>query len=197
MAVVNPPCMRVMLVDDAAARRGVLEAALCAQGHRVIAHLDTQADLLHEVRSHQPDVIVIDVDAPGGDTLKSLDRIHRDVPRPIVMFSGDGDPESIKRAVRAGVSAYVVDGLDVARLQSIIDVAVARFDEYHILRRELDDTRTRLADRQDVEKAKGLLMRKRQLTEEAAYALLRKVAMDRNLRLGEAARIVIAASEAL
>lgn len=194
---VNPVSMRVMLVDDDLARRCVLEEALCGQGHRVVAQLDTRADLLLEVRRHQPDVILIDVDAPGRDTLESLDRIHRDVPRPIVMFSCDGDPESIKRAVRAGVSAYVVDGLDVGRLKSIIDVAIARFDEYHTLRRELDDTRMRLADRQDVEKAKGLLMRRRNLAEDAAYALLRKVAMDRNLRLGEAARIVIAAAEIL
>lgn len=189
--------MRVMLVDDDLARRGVLEQALCCQGHSVIARLDTGADLLLEVRRHRPDVILIEVDAPGRDTLESLDRIHRDVPRPIVMFSGDGDPESIRRAVRAGVSAYVVDGLDVNRLRSIIDVAIARFDEFHSLRRELDDTRARLADRQDVEKAKGLLMKRRGLGEDAAYALLRKVAMDRSLRLGEAARIVIAAAEIL
>ena len=186
-----------MLVDDHSPRRAVLEEALAAEGNTVVARLDTSADLLHEVRVHQPDVILIDVDAPGRDTLESLGRIHRDLPRPIVMFSAAGDRDTIRRAVHAGVTAYIVDGLNGERLKSIIDVAIARFDEFHTLRRELDDTRTRLADRQDVERAKGLLMKHRKISEDAAYALLRKVAMDRGLRLGEAARIVIAAAEIL
>ena len=189
--------MRVMLVDDNSPRRAVLEDALAAAGNTVVARLSAAADLLHEIRQHHPDIILIDVDAPGRDTLESLSRVHRDQPKPIVMFSCAGDPDSIRKAVRAGVSAYVVDGVSGPRLKSIIDVAIARFDEFHSMRRELDDTRARLADRQDVERAKGLLMKRRRLSEEDAYALVRKVAMDRNVRLGEAARIVLAAAEIL
>lgn len=191
------PSLRIMLVDDDHLRLQQVEVALSAAGHQVIVRLDTRADLLDAVRRHAPDVILIDVDAPGRDTLESLNRISSDCPRPIVMFSGDGDGDTIRRAVRAGVSAYVVDGLSAARLKPILDVAIARFHEHQALRRELDDAKARLADRRDVERAKGLLMQRRQLNETQAYEMLRKMAMDRSLRIGEAARALIAAAELL
>lgn len=187
--------MRIMLVDDDPLRLAQVEQALCAAGHQVVLRLDTRADLLAEVRRHAPDVILIDVDAPARDTLESLNRISSDCPRPIVMFAGDGDGETIRRAVRAGVSAYVVDGLSAARLKPILDVAIARFHEHQALRRELDDTRTRLADRRDVDKAKALLMQRRSLSEDKAYEQLRRMAMDRGLKIGEAARVLLAAAE--
>lgn len=139
--------MRIMLVDDDPLRLAQVEQALCVAGHQVVLRLDTRADLLAEVRRHAPEVILIDVDAPARDTLESLNRISGDCPRPIVMFAGDGDGETIRRAVRAGVSAYVVDGLGAARLKPILDAAVARFHQHQALRRERTDARTRLADR--------------------------------------------------
>lgn len=187
--------MRIMLVDDDPLRLGQVEQALCAAGHQVVVRLGTRADLLSEVRRHAPDVILIDVDAPSRDTLESLNRISSDCPRPIVMFAGDDDSDAIRRAVRAGVSAYVVDGLSAQRLKPILDVAIARFQEHHALKRELDDAKTRLADRRDIEKAKGLLMRRRGFDEDKAYEQLRRLAMDRGLKLGEAARNLIAAAE--
>ncbi|MBL6750353.1 MAG: ANTAR domain-containing protein [Nevskia sp.] len=189
--------MRIMLVDDDPARMQQVEQALGAAGYSVCVRLDTQAELLPAVRQHSPDVILIDVDAPGRDTLESLNRISSDCPRPVVMFAGDAGGDTIRRAVRAGVSAYVVDGLSPQRLKPILEVAIARFHEHQALKRELDEARGRLADRRDVDRAKGLLMQRRSLNEPQAYELLRKMAMDRGLKIGEAARALIAAAELL
>lgn len=189
--------MRVMLVDDDRQRLEMLRQALIDNGNAVVAQLTTTDDLLTAVTQHQPDIVLIDVDAPTRDTLESLGQITRDRPRPIVLFARRGDAEAARRAVRAGVSAYVVDGMPQARLQSVIDVAIARFDEHQALRRELEETRTRLADRRDVDRAKGILMQRRQLTEAQAYEQLRKLAMDRHMRLGEVARALLATAELL
>jgi len=186
-----------MLVDDNTLRRGQVEQALGVHGHEIAVRLDTSANLHDAVKRYTPDLILIDVDAPSRDTLESLSRITSDYPRPIVMFADEGDGDTIRRAVRAGVSAYVVDGLAVQRLRPIIEVAIARFHEYQALRRELDETRTRLADRKDVDRAKGLLMERRKLNETQAYELLRRMAMDRGMKLGDASRALIAAADLL
>ncbi len=189
--------LRIMLVDDDALRLQQVELALVAAGYTVVVRLATADDLLSAVRRCSPDVILIDVDAPSRDTLESLNRIHAACPRPIVMFADEGDQETIRRAVRAGVSAYIVDGLAAQRLKPILDVAIARFHEYQAMRRELDDARTRLADRRDIERAKGLLMQRRQLNENEAHEMLRRMSMDRALKLGDAARALISAAEML
>lgn len=189
--------MRVMLVDDDPDRLALLDQALKAAGHEVVARLDAQADLSDAVGRSLPDVILIDVDAPSRDTLESLALIHRDNPRPIVLFAAQSDSDTIHRAMRAGVSSYVVDGMSPERLKPVIEVAIARFEEFQALRRELEEAKTKLADRKDVDRAKGLLMQRRGLDENAAYEMLRKMAMSRNLKIGDAARAVVAASELL
>jgi response regulator NasT len=189
--------LRVMLVDDNAERLTMLEQALVVEGHSVVARLDTRADLSAAVAQHQPDVIFIDVDAPGRDTLESLGQLHREQPRPIVLFAARSDAETTRRAVHAGVSAYVVDGLHPARLSGLLELAIARFEMHESLRRELDQARTRLADRRDIEKAKGLLMKRRRLDEAAAYELLRRMAMDRKQRIGDVARVLLTAADVL
>lgn len=189
--------MRVMLVDDDHQRVVLLRQALIAAGNVVVAQLTASDDLLTAVTHHQPDLILIDVDAPTRDTLESLGHLSRDRPRPVVLFAQHSDVETARRAMRAGVSAYVVDGMSPSRLRSVIDVAIARFDEHQALRRELAETKTRLADRRDVDRAKGMLMKRRNLTEVEAYEQLRKMAMDRNLKIGDAARSLLAAAELL
>jgi len=114
-----------------------------------------------------------------------------------VMFATDGAPEKIREAVRAGVSAYVVDGLDPARVKTIVDVAVAHFEDFQELREQLAQANLKLSERKLVERAKGVLMKTRGLGEEAAYSLLRKFAMDRKLKLSEVARQVIDAADLL
>ncbi len=189
--------LTVMLVDDQPARAALLEQALTDHNFTVIARLSSAAGLAAQVAALQPDVIVIDLDSPDRDTLEHMALVHRDNPRPVVMFADEGSTETIERAVRAGVSAYVVDGLNPARVKPIVDVAIARFREYHALRCELEETRTQLADRKTIERAKGFLMKQRGMSEQEAYAAMRKMAMDRGQRLPEVAANIIAVFELL
>ena len=189
--------IEVMLIDAHSGRSAILEQALSDAGYRITVRTAGTRKLLQQVREARPDVILIDIDLPDRDTLEQLREIGQDQPRPIVMFAERSDPETTAAALRAGVSAYVVDDLNPRRLQPIMDVAIARFREYQALRRELEETRSRLAERKVVEKAKGLLMAQRNLNEEEAYQTLRKLAMDRNQRIGEVARTVVSLLELL
>ncbi len=189
--------LRVMLIDETPQRAALLEQALKDQGYRVVARVEPADDLIARVGEVQPDFIIVDMESPDRDTLESMRSISRDRPRPIVMFSEAGDSRTIDEAVRAGVSAYVVAGLEPERLRPILEVATARFREFQALRRELEQTKNKLADRRDIDKAKGILMRKKGMGEDEAYAALRKMAMDRNVRIGEAARSLIAAADLL
>lgn len=184
--------LKILLVDPDSGRSTILEQALCDAGHAVVARLRSERDLASKVAEYRPDVVIIDMEAPGRDTLEQMREVSRDNPRPIVLFSNQRDPEYIRQAVKAGVSAYVVDGLQKERVLPIVEVAIARFREFQVLRCELEETRSRLQERKIIEKAKGILMRRRGLSENAAYQLMRKMAMDRNLRLAEVARTLLA-----
>ncbi len=189
--------MRVLLVEAETPRAAGLEGSLRAAGHTVVGRARPGDDLLECVAALTPDVIIVDIESPDRDVLESMRSVSRDRPRPIVMFTGERDGDRIREAIRAGVSAYVVDGLDPGRVQPILDAAVARFREFESLRRERDEARGRLEERKTIERAKGILMSQRGMGEQQAYDALRKVAMDRNLRLVEVARSVIAAADLL
>lgn len=189
--------MRVLVVDESEERADVLREGLQRAGYEVTASLSSPAGLLATIGELEPDVIVIDTESPSRDVLEHLVVLTQHTPRPVVMFASDGAPETIREAVRAGVSAYVVDGMDAKRIRAIIDVAVARFEDFQRLRAELAEANLKLAERKLVERAKGLLMKRRGLEEEAAYRLLRKWAMDRKLRLGEVAQQLIDAADLL
>jgi response regulator NasT len=189
--------MRVLVVDESAAPAEVLRAALLLAGHEVTVSLTSPLALLKTIERVQPDVIVIDTDSPSRDVLEHLVMVSQHTPRPVVMFASDGTPETIRAATRAGVSAYVVDGLDEHRIKTIVEVAVARFEEMQDLRGQLADANLRLAERKLIERAKGMLMKSRDLDEEAAYAALRKAAMDRNVKLAEIARRIVDAADLL
>lgn len=184
-----------MLVDERDDRAELLGAPLVLAGHEVIACVHPDEDIASRVRDLAPDVIIIDMDSPSRDTLEQMRCIHRDQPRPIVMFAENHDRELIQEAVRAGVSAYIVDGLDAGRVMPILEVAIARFNEFQNLRRELEETRLGLAERKQVDRAKALLMEQRGWTEKQAYQALRKMAMDRNLRMGQVAEQLLAMFE--
>ena len=188
---------RVMLVDDNAERSQMLEQTLLADQHVIVARLNTRVDLLSQVHLYKPEVIFIDVEAPGRETLDSLGQIYREQPLPVVLFAARSDVDTTRRALHAGVSAYVIDGLHPARIGALLEVAIARFETQQTLRHELDAARNRLADQRDIEKAKGLLMKRRNLDEAAAFALLRRMAMDRQQRIGEFARSLISAADVL
>ena len=197
MSSQSPSTLKVMLVDDQPARAALLEQALRDNQFSVIARLSSAAGLAEQVEKLQPDIIIIDIESPDRDTLENMAILHRDNPRPVVMFAEEGDSGTIERAVRAGVSAYVVDGLNPSRVKPIVDVAIARFREFQALRQELQETRSQLADRKQIDRAKGLLMKQRGLDEQEAYAAMRKMAMDRGQKIGEVANNIIAVLELL
>jgi response regulator NasT len=183
--------LRIVLVDENPARAGELERALVACGYTVVARLGGRDDLRARIAALAPDVIIVDMASPDRDVLEGMRRLHGDTPRPVVMFVGESDSDSIRAAVRAGVSAYVVDGVATRSVAPIVEVAIARFEAFQALRDELATTREQLEDRKFVERAKGILMRRRGLSEEEAFRLLRKTAMDRKVRLGEVARRLV------
>lgn len=183
--------LKVMLVDEDSDRAADVRAALEANGYKVVSLLASPLEIYDAVAATSPDVIIIDTESPTRDSLESLAFVSRDRPHPIVMFSGDRSSETIRAAIRAGVSAYVVDGLSEDRLQPILDVAVERFAAEQTLKRELADAKTQLADRKSVERAKGILMKQKSIPEDEAFRLLRRFAMDRGIKLGDAAVHVI------
>ncbi len=182
---------RVLLVDDDPDRAAGVRAALANSGYDVIALLSGSLELYDAVKTHTPDVVIIDTDSPSRDALEHIALISRDAPKPIVMFSEDGSSDAIRDAVRAGVSAYVVDGLTPARLQPILRVAVERFAAEQTLKTELAETKVALSERKLVDRAKGLIMKREGVDEEAAFRLLRKFAMDKGIRMGEASSRMI------
>jgi len=189
--------VRVMVVDESPARAESLRQALLELGYRVIACIGPDEHIPTRVRETQPDVIIIDVDSPDRDTLEHLCVIDRDQPRPVVLFTHDDDRDKIRAAMRAGVSAYVVRGLSSERVRPVIDVAMARFQEFQALRRRLDQANASLAERKRIERAKGILMKSRGCAEDEAYRLLRKMAMDRGKRVADIADTLIAAEDLL
>lgn len=189
--------LRVMLVDDYMERTAPLTEFLAQAGYEVVAHLSDTANLDDAVRKLQPDIVIIDTESPSRDTLEHLCVMNAHTPRPIVMFTHDGDRGKIREATRAGVSAYVVGGLPTERLQPIMDAAIARFEEFKALRLELVEANNRLSERKVIEKAKGILMKRRGIEEDEAYKMLRNMAMEENIKLATLAEQVVQAAKLL
>ena len=169
-----------------------MEASLSGIDGVEIAHtIDTPLEMLRSIQGHEPDVVLIDTESPSRDVLEQLAAVSASAPRPVVMLTGDAHDDAIRAALGVGVSAYVVDSMDPRRLGPIIRVAIERFQGEQRLREELQATRTQLAERKLVERAKGILMKQRGCGEDEAFASLRSLAMQRGLRLGEVAQQVI------
>ena len=186
--------MRVLLVDGMAERASLVAAGLAEAGCEVVAVVSDARDLTRRVRNSGAEVIVCDLDDPGRDALESMRALNRDEPRPVVLFANRGEPEQIEAALEAGVAAYVVEGLTPNRVRPVIEVAIRRFRAHQALREELETTRATLAARRVVDAAKARLVETRRLTEDEAYRRLRRMAMDRGIRLAEAAKAVLGIS---
>ncbi|WP_255860407.1 ANTAR domain-containing response regulator [Bacterioplanoides sp. SCSIO 12839] len=190
-AAIKGSVTKIMLVDDQPGRAAMLEQALTDAGCEVIARLESAQGLIKQVEENQPDVIFIDIESPDRDMLEHMSILNQHNPKPVIMFSDEDDSDTIEKAMRAGVSAYVVDGLQAGRIKSIMDVAVARFREFQALKSELEKTRNQLADRRILDEAKSLLMKQKNMTEEEAYHAIRKMAMDRSQRMVDVAKNII------
>jgi len=185
--------MRILLIDDTAQKLGRLKTALSEAGFEVIEESGLVIDLPKRVEVLCPDVILIDSESPGRDVLAQVVQVSRDQPRPIVLFTDEQDPGVMRQAIRSGVSAYIVAGIQAARLQPILDVALARFESDQALRAQLHEREAQLAERKRIELAKGLLMKMKGCNEEEAYTLMRRQAMSRQQKLIQVAEQVIGA----
>ena len=189
--------LKVMIVDSDLERTSPLKQSLIDIGFDVIAHLQDTLNLDAACCELQPDIVIIESDSPSRDTLENICVMTMHQPRPIVMFTHDGDKAMIKSATQAGVSAYVVGSIPKKRLQPVIDAAVARFEEFKQLKFELHEANTKLSDRKIIERAKGLMMKQRGIDEDVAYGMLRNMAMQKNMRLATLAKQVVEAAKLL
>ncbi|MDP2152083.1 MAG: ANTAR domain-containing protein [Methylotenera sp.] len=186
-----------MIVDNNLERVKPLKQSLLDNGYDVIAHLRDTINLNDACSKLQPDVVVIDTDSPSRDTLEHICVMTMNDPRPVMMFTHDGDKEQIKLATQAGVCAYVVGNLPNERLQPVINAAVARFEEFKNLRVALQEANTKLSERKVIERAKGLIMKQRNVDENEAYSMLRKMAMEKHTRIGSLAAQIVEAAQLL
>jgi len=189
--------LSILVIDENTIRASIIEAGLREAGHEKVTVIHDVHAIARRIGEVQPDVIVIDLENPNRDMLENMFNLSRAVKRPIAMFVDRSDQASIEAAVDAGVSAYVVDGLRQERVKPILDMAISRFNAFSRMERELEDARDALESRKIVEKAKGILMRSKGLSEESAYQLLRRTAMNQNRKISEIAQSLITASELL
>ncbi|HNW03745.1 MAG TPA: ANTAR domain-containing protein [Burkholderiaceae bacterium] len=194
-----------------AERSRSLRIGLLENDFNLVAVLPADTFLQERLAQLQPDMIIVDAESEARDALEHVVMATRDERRPIVMFTNDEDTSHVKDAFAAGVTAYIVAGLSSERIRPILDVAMARFQHEQGLRQELAETRTELEqqgaelrarmaelhDRKIIDRAKGLLMQRQNLTEQAAYDKLRKTAMDKNLRLADVAQRMLDVADLL
>lgn len=189
--------LRILVIDENAVRAAILEEGLREAGYRDVIVLRSTANLLRRIVEADPDVILIDRENPNRDVLEHMFQVSQSVQRPIGMFVDQSDAGTIERAVEAGVSTYIVDGLKKERVKPILDMTLSRFNAFNRLRRELEDTRRALEDRRAIDKAKALLMKRRGLSEPEAYKRLRRTAMDEKRTIAEVARALAMAASLL
>lgn len=180
-----------------AARSRSLRIGLLENGFNLIATLPADGFLAERLAQLQPDMIIVDAQSEARDALEHVVQATRDARRPIVLFTNDEDTSHLKDAFAAGVSAYVVAGLSSDRIRPVLEVALARFEHEQALRQELAEAKTELHDRKVIDRAKGLLMQRQNLSEAAAYDKLRKSAMDNNLRLADVAQRILQVADLL
>lgn len=187
----------ILIIDENHVRAAIIRDGLREAGHANVRWLNETTNLLRRIADIDPDVIIIDLESPNRDVLEQMFQVSRLVRRPIAMFVDQSDSASIRDAMMAGVSAYVVDGLRKDRVKHILDMCVQRFDVFSRLQEELQEARTALADRKVIDRAKGILMAAKSLGEQEAYVLMRKAAMDQKKRLVEIARAIVLAEDML
>jgi len=190
----NAP-LKIVIVDENPIRAAILEEGLRDANYFSVERIADMHNLLARIYALDPDVILIDLENPSRDVLEQMFQVSRAVKRPIAMFVDQSDTASIQASVDAGVSAYIVGNLQKERIKTILDLCISRFNAFSKLQDELDRAKSALEDRKVIDRAKGILMKAKNLTEEQAYALMRKTAMNENKKIAEVAQAVITAAE--
>ena len=189
--------LKILVIDEIQTRTRELCTQLAQSGYQMAAVLPSADNLLEQVAAFKPDVILVDTNSPSRDILEHLAVMDRTAPRPVVLFGSDRTNDTIRQVVEAGVSTYVVDGLDISRLQPLIEIAVARFEHYQSLKGKLEEANRQLDERKIIDQAKNLLIKHRKLDESTAYALLRKTAMSRGETIATVARELVGSASLL
>ena len=189
------PSLKIVIVDANPIRAAILEGGLREAGYVNVTRIEDRTGLLARIYAIDPDVILIELENPSRDELEQMFQVSRAVKRPIAMFVDQSDTASIEASVDAGVSAYIVGNLQKERIKSILDLTISRFNAFARLQSELDRAKSALEERKVIDRAKGILMKAKNLTEEQAYALLRKTAMNENKKIAEVAQSVVTAAE--
>jgi len=187
--------LKIAIVDESPIRAAILADGLREAGFMLVERIAETRNLLARVYAMDPDVILIDLESPSRDVLEQMFQMSRAVKRPIAMFVDQSDSASIQAAVDAGVSAYIVGGLKKERITSILDLCISRFNAFSRLQGELDQAKGALEERKVIDRAKGVLMKAKKFTEEEAYALMRKTAMNENKKIVYIAQSVLTAAE--
>ena len=188
---------KIVIVDESPIRAAILVEGLREAGFTGVTHISEMHNLLARIYALDPDVILIDLENPSRDVLEQMFQVSRAVRRPIAMFVDQSDSASIQASVDAGVSAYIVDGLKKERIKPILDLCISRFNAFSKLQDELERTKSALEDRKVIDRAKGIVMKLKGLTEDEAYVLLRSTAMREKKKIGEIAQSIVTASELL
>jgi two-component system, response regulator / RNA-binding antiterminator len=186
--------LTILVIDENAIRASIIEEGLNEAGHLNVRVIHEMQGVARLIETMDPDVIIIDIENPNRDMMEHMFQLTRMISRPIAMFVDRSDTAAIEAAVDAGVSAYVVDGLKKERIKPILDMAVSRFNAFSRLQRELAEARNALEERKVIERAKGILMKMRGLSEEQAFALLRQTAMNEKKKLADIAQSVVTAA---
>ncbi len=189
--------LRILIIDENTIRASILEEGFREAGYDDVIRISDMQNLLRRVVDADPSVIFIDLENPNRDVLEQMFQVSRIVRRPVAMFVDQSDTASTEAAIDAGVSAYIVNGLRKERVKPILDMTISRFNSFNRLREELDRAKQALEDRKMIDKAKGILMKSRNLSEEEAYALMRKAAMNESRRLADVAQSVVTAAKLL
>lgn len=188
--------LKVLIADETQGEK-LLEKTLKKHGFETACLPFDTIDLNLLVSNLLPDIVVLNVYTPTPKTLDAILTINQSHSAPVILFAEDQDSDTIDKVIKAGVSAYIVDGLDPKRIKTIIDIAVARFKEQNAIKEELKKTKSQLEERKSVDRAKGILMKSQGFDEAQAYHALRKLAMDRNISIGEMAKNVISMADLL
>jgi response regulator NasT len=191
------PALKLVIVDENPLRAAILEDGLREAGFVHVTRIEEMTNLLARIYMLDPDVILIDLENPSRDVLEQMFQVSRAVRRPVAMFVDQSDSAAIEAAVDAGVSAYIVDGLKKERIKSILDLCISRFHAFSRLQNELERAQTALSERKVIDRAKGILMKVRNISEPDAYALLRKTAMSENKKIADVAQSVVTAADLL
>lgn len=189
--------LKIVIVDESPVRSAIIEQGLREAGFSDVVRVSETANLLARIYAIDPDVILIDLENPSRDVLEQMFQVSRVVKRPVAMFVDQSDTASIQASVDAGVSAYVVGGLVKDRVKHILDLCISRFNAFSRLQTELDLAKTALEDRKIIDRAKGILMKMKNLGEDDAYSLMRSTAMREKKKIVDIAQSIITASEML